>query len=229
MMTIRWGRTFQIILLFLFSSATCLQGQVKDFQSWWEFEFEKKITGKLDLAAELEQRFKNNSLEYSRSLLTLGASYDLADFIRIAGGARMVLVRDDERGLHPRYRIHLDGMGSHELSGFDLSLRTRIQYGFDEFLTLRYFTMNKLVNRNRLKVARHISGTRFGCFASAESWHGSGLDSPWVTFAMRYTAGLRFSPDFSSRFSLRYMLEDEFNVLNPRQLHVLVLGYSYRF
>ena len=115
------------------------------------------------------------------------------------------------------------------LSGFELSLRTRIQYGFEEFLEIRYIALHKLVNRNRLKVDRHIGGTRFDCFASAESWHGPASDSRWITFAMRYTAGLRFSPDFSSRLSLRYMLEDEFNVVNPRQLHVLVLGYSYRF
>ena len=140
----------------------------------------------------------------------------------------MVLVKDGEQALGMRYRIHLEGRGSYVLSGFDLSLRSRIQYGFEDFLTLRYFAINKLVNRNKLKVARHISGTRFGCFASAESWHGPGNDSRWITFAMRYTAGLRFSPNFTSRWSLRYMLEAEFNVANPRQLHVLVMGYSHR-
>lgn len=229
MMTIRRSPYFRIFIIIFFTSSACLQGQVKDFQSWWEFEFDRKITGKLDLNAELEQRFKNNSLEYSRSLFTLGASYDPADFLRISGGTRMVLVRDGEQGLGMRYRVHLDGRGSYLLSGFDLSLRSRIQYGFDEFLTLRYFAMKGIVNRNRLKVARHISMTRFGWFVSAESWHGAGIDSRWITFAMRYTAGLRFTTSLASFLSLRYMLEDEFNVVNPRQLHVLVLGYAHRF
>lgn len=228
MMTIRRSPYFHIFILFFFTSAACLQGQVKDFQSWWELELEKKITGKLDLDAELEQRFKNNSLEYSRSLLTLGASYEMADFLRIAGGTRMLLVKEGEQDLALRYRIHLEGSGSYVLSGFDLSLRSRIQYGFDEFLDLQFFAVNGLVNRNRLKVARHVFGTRFDWFASAESWHGPGNDSRWITFAMRYTAGLRYSTSFTSRLSLCYMLEDEFNVVNPRQLHVLVLGYSHR-
>lgn len=225
-MTIRRGRFFHLFILVFFSSA-CLHGQLRDFQSWWELELEKKISGKLDLGAELEQRFKNNSLEYGRSLFTLGASYDLADFLRIAGGTRMVLVKDGEQGLGARFRVHLDGTGSLELSGFDLSLRTRLQYGFEDFMDFRYFTLNGLVNRNRLKVARHIFGTRFGWFASAESWHGPGYDSRWITFAMRYSAGLEFRPNFTSRLSLRYILEDEFNVVDPRQLHILVLGYSH--
>lgn len=215
--------------LLLFVVAADLQGQVEDFQSWWELELNKEISGKLDLNGELEQRFKNNSLQYSRTLLTLSASYDLLDFLRLGGGARTTFVMDGEQELHARYRLHMEGVGSYDLSGFDLSMRIRLQYGFDDFIALRYINFNTLVNRNRLKVAHHIFGTRFGWFALVESWHGSTIESQWLTFAMRYSVGARFSPNFTSRFSLRYILEDEFNVPNPRQLHVVVLGYTYRF
>jgi len=228
-MTIRRLCFFLSWFLFFAFGAVDLQGQVKDFQSWWELELNKEISGRLDLNGELEQRFKNNSLQYSRTLLTLGASYEVLDYLRLAGGARTVFVMDGEQQLHARYRLHLDGTGSYDLSGFDLSLRIRLQYGFDEILALRYFSMNTMVNRNRLKVARHIFGTRFGWFASVESWHGSNNEGRWLTYAMRYTAGARFSPNFTSRFSLRYILEEEFNVFNPRQLHVVVVGYDYRF
>ena len=220
--------TLSFILL-IFISTSDLLGQVADFQSWWELEAEKKLTGKLSLNGELEQRFKNNSLQYSRTLLTLGASYDLADYVRLGGGARMIFLKGPEQNFHTRYRIHMDGMGFYDLSGFDLSLRVRLQYGFDEIQAFRYLRFNALVNRNRLKVAHHIFGTRFGWFASVESWHGSNNESQWLTYAIRYSAGLRFSPSFASRFSLRYILEDEFNVTNPMLLNVLVLGYSYGF
>ena len=228
-MTIRRLCFFLSSFLIFSLGAVDLQGQVKDFQTWWELELNKEISSKLDLNGELEQRFKNNSLQYSRTLLTLGASYDVLDYLRLAGGVRTVFVMDGEQQLHARYRGHLDGKGSYDLSGFDLSLRIRLQYGFDEVLALKYFSMNTLVNRNRLKVAQHIFGTRFGWFASVESWHGSNNESQWLTYAMRYTAGARFSPSFASRLSLRYILESEFNMVNPRQLHVVVLGYTYRF
>ena len=224
----RLSYSISCVLLF-FIAAADLQGQVEDFQSWWELELNKKISGKLDLNGELELRFKNNSLQYSRTLLTLGASYDFSDYFRLAGGGRAVFVMDGEQQMHTRYRFHMDGMGSYNLSGFDLSLRIRLQYGFDDVLAFRYIKLNALVNRNRLKLRHHIFGTRFGWFATVESWHGSTNESQWLTFAMRYSVGLRFSPNFTSRFSLRYILEDEFNVINPRQLHVVVLGYTYRF
>jgi hypothetical protein len=210
-------------------AARDIRAQVSDFQSWWELEVEKKITGKLDLNGELEQRFKNNSLQYSRSLLTLGASYDLADFLRLSGGVRTVFLMDREQGLETRYRVHMDVRGSYDLRGYDLSLRVRAQYGFDDVLSFRYFQLNSLVNRNRLKVTRHIFGSRFDWFGSVESWHGKNGESRWLTYAVRYSAGARYSPNFRSRFSLRYILEDEFNVTDPMLLHVLVLGYSYGF
>jgi len=228
-MTIKRLCFFLSCFLIFSLGAVNLQGQVKDFQTWWELQLDKEISDRLNLNGEIEQRFKNNSLQYSRTLLTVGASYDVLDYLRLAGGARTVFVMDGEQQLHARYRVHLDGTGSYDLSGFDISLRIRLQYGFDEVLALKYFSMNTMVNRNRLKVARHIFGTRFGWFASAESWHGSNNEGRWLSFAMRYTAGARFSPSFTSRFSLRYILEEEFNVVNPRQLHVVVLGYNYRF
>ena len=137
-MTIRRLCFFLSSFLFFSLATTRLQGQVEDFQSWWELELNKKISGKLDLNGELEQRFKNNSLQYSRTLLTLGASYDFSDYFRLAGGARTVFVMDGEQQMHARYRLHMDGVGSYDLSGFDLSLRIRLQYGFEDVLAFRY-------------------------------------------------------------------------------------------
>lgn len=229
-MTINRYTLFLACSLLLFAGSADLQGQIKDFQSWWELELEKKVSARLDLNAEFEQRFKNNSLQYSGTLMTLAASYDVLDFLSLSGGARTVFFQKGEQmGIGTRFRLHMDGTGSWDLSGYELSLRARVQYAFADLADFRLLSFNGFINRNRLKVDHHIFGSRFDCFAAVESWHGSTLSSRWRTLAMRYSAGLRFTPDFSSRFSLRYMLEDEFNVIYPRQLHIVVAGYSYRF
>jgi len=216
-------------VLLIFPGTINLQGQVRDFQSWWELELNKKISGRLELEGELEQRFKNNSLQYSRTLLTLGASYDLGDFLTLGGGVRSILLMNREQSLRSRYRSHLDLTANYDLSGVAFSLRTRLQYGFEDFLALPDFSLNSLVNRNRLKATYHIFGTKFDGFALVESFHGSGTGPRWITYALRYSAGARYSPSFRSRFSLRYILEDEFNLADPRQFHILVLGYAYNF
>jgi len=228
-MTIKRLRYSIFWILLFFPGTILLQGQVRDFQSWWELELNKKISDRWDLEGEVEQRFKNNSLQYSRTLFTLGASFDLMDFLTLGGGLRSIFVTDREQSLYARYRSHLDLTADHDLNGFTFSLRTRLQHGFEDFSALREFSLNTLVNRNRLKASYHIFGTKFDGFVLVESYHGSGRDSKWITFAMRYSAGATYSPSFKSRFLLRYILENEFNIPDPRQLHILVLGYSYNF
>lgn len=228
-MTIKRLRYPIFWILLFFPCTILLQGQGRDFQSWWELELNKKISDRWDLEGEVEQRFKNNSLQYSRTLFTLGASCDLMDFLTLGVGLRSIFVMDREQNLHARYRSHLDLIANHDLNGFTFSLRTRLQYGFEDFLVLREFSLNTLVNRNRLKASYHIFGTKFDGFVLVESYHGSGMDSKWITYAMRYSGGATYSPSFRSRFSLRYILEDEFNIADPRQFHILVLGYSYNF
>jgi len=224
------NNTFKYTLgcfLLFFVGAPWLQAQARDLQSWLQLELNKSITGRLDLNGELQQRFRNNSVQYDRSLMTLGASYDLLDFIKLGGAARMGLVMDAEHQIHTRYRFHLDAIGGYDVSGFDLSLRLRFQYGFEDFSALNYFTVNAVVERIKLKMQRHIYGTRIDWFASVESFHGSAGQSDWRTYALRYSAGARYSLDFRSRFSLRYFLYDEMNVPAPKLLSILALGYSY--
>jgi len=218
-----------ICILFFFIGAAGLQGQDKDFQSWWELDLNKKISGRLDLNGEFQQRFKNNSLQYDRSMMTLGASYDVLDYLKLSGAARLALAVDGEHQLETRYRIHLDATGEYDISGFDLSLRLRFQYGFEDFSAFNYFTLNAVVERYKLKVQRHIYGTRLDWFASFESFLGSTSQSDWRTYALRYSAGARYSPNFRSRFTLQYFLEDELNVPAPQLLSILALGYSYDF
>ena len=206
-----------------------LLGQRSDFQSWWEFEFDRSVSSSLQLKGELEQRFKSNSLQFSRTLLTLGVEYDATKWLSLGGGARIIFVMDGEGQLHPRYRVHFNATGFYDLSVFTFSLRTRLQYGFEDVIYFGDLSLNSLISRNRLKVAQHIFGTKFGWFASLESWHYLSELPGTVFLNMRYVAGVRFDMNFKSQFNLRYIFEDEFNVTNPRQLHIVVAGYSHSF
>jgi hypothetical protein len=141
----------------------------------------------------------------------------------------VVFVGDSEGRVLPRYRIHFQATGSYDISDFSFSLRTRLQYGFEDFLLFTDLRDNALVIRNRLKGQYHIFGTKFDLFATVESWHNlSKLPAPAFR-NMRYSAGLRYGLNFTSAFSLRYIFEDEFNVNNPDRLHILLLSYDHSF
>lgn len=221
----------KILLLLLFmvpSVAGELYGQQNDFQSWFEAEVAKGLKNGIDLSGEFEQRFRNNSTQFDRTLFTVAASYDPYDYLSTGGGVRLLFASDRETNISPGYRIHGDATGKYSLGEVDFSLRFRLQYGFEEFLYITRVQDNTFVNRNRLKGSYHIFGTRFEIFAYMETWGLFRNQNGRFFKRMRYTAGASYSLNLQSQLSLRYMIEDEFNQVNPVNNYILVLGYSYK-
>ena len=229
MTTIKQSGVFQLIcFIFLLLSATELHGQQKDFGSWWEFEMSGRLKNNLKLSGELEQRFKENTLQFDRTLLTLGGEYNVLDYLNLAAGIRTIFITDPESRLHTRFRIHTDATGRYDFDRTKLSFRLRFQYGFDDIFFIGYFSENNFVSRQRIKAAHDLFGTRLGIFGSLENWIRFDDRYGRPLYKIRLVAGTQYNLGRQSRISLRYIFENEFNSVNPLQIHVLALGYSYR-
>ena len=229
MTTIKQSGVFQLIcFIFLFLSAAELYGQQKDFGSWWEFEMSGRLKNDLKLSGELEQRFKENTLQFDRTLLTLGGEYNVLDYLNLAAGIRTIFITDPESRLDIRFRIHTDATGRYDFDRTKLSFRLRFQYGFDDIFFIGYFSENNFVSRQRIKAAHDCSGTRLGIFSSLENWIRFDDRYGRPLYKIRLVAGTQYNLGRQSRISLRYIFENEFNSVNPLQIHVLALGYSYR-
>ena len=227
MMKIRMTGRGLLTGLLLVGAGTLLQGQRADFNSWYELNLEKRLGQRVDLEAEIEQRFNQNSTRYDRSLLTVSAGYQIMDILKVNGGGRVLMAADNEMHISPRYRFHADLRGRYKIDNLNLSLRSRMQYGFEEFAYFGVVRDNRLINRNRLKVSYHVFGTRIGLYTSAESWGFFHSVNDHFFKRIRYTAGVTYTTGFRSELGLRYILEDEFNQVDPLRSHILVLSYSH--
>jgi hypothetical protein len=218
-----------IFFILLLTAGDSLYGQRKDFQSWFEAEFSKGLTNDLDISAEVEQRFKYNSTTYDRTMITIGAEYDVNNYLEVAGGIRMLMASDIDSRVNPRSRIHGDVTGGISRWSVDFSLRARLQYGFEDVAYFADFRKNTLRNRYRLKAAHHIFGTRFGVYGTAELWGiMTGYGDPFFN-RMRYSVGGSYSINLQSEVSLRYIREDEYNQVSPMHSNIIVFGYAHSF
>ena len=230
MTTIKQARVFQLICFFVLMLATRgVFGQQKDFGSWWEFQMSGRLKNDLKLTGELEQRFKENSLQFDRTLLTFAGDYDVLDYLNLAAGIRTIFITDPESRLHTRFRIHTDATGFYDFDRTELSFRLRFQYGFEDIFYIGYFSQNNFVSRQRIKVAHDFFGTRLGIFSSLENWIRFTDRYGRPLYKIRFVAGAKYGLGRQSEIRLRYIVENEFNSVNPYQVHVLALGYSYRF
>ncbi len=223
---IKGFRTILLLFLLLFvCTGLSLHAQQKDFQSWYKAELKAGLKNGVSVWGELGQRFRNNSLQYDRSFVTVGASYSASEYLKTGGGLRFLVASDKEGMMSPKYRIHADATGSYAFGDVEVSMRMRVQYGFEEFLYFTNVWDNVFAGRTRLKADYHVYGTRINLFASMEPWGlFNNLDGRYFK-KIRYSAGATYSLNFDSELSLRYILEDEFNQTNPLQSHIIALGY----
>jgi hypothetical protein len=230
MTTIKQARVFQLICFFgLMLAAKGLFGQQKDFGSWWEFEMSGRFKNDLKLSGELEQRFKENSLQFDRTLLTVAGDYDVTDYLNLTAGIRTIFITDPESRIYTRFRLHTDATGHYDFDRTELSFRLRFQYGFDDIFFIGYFSENNFVSRQRIKVAHDFFGTRLGIFSSLENWIRFTDRYGRPLYKIRWVAGTQYNLGRQSRIRLRYIFESEFNSVNPLQIHVLAFGYTYSF
>ena len=216
-----------LLILLLLTAHGGLFGQRKDFQTWHEVELDQELKNGIEFSTELEQRFRNNMSRHDQSMVTFAGEYDFTSYLSAATGMRILVTTNRESRVHTRYRVHADATGSYSLFDVDLSLRLRFQYGFEDFFYFSDFTSNGLSNRIRLKAAHHIFGTKFGVYATVESWGAFISNDGRFYKKIRYSAGTTYALNFRSEFSLRYILEDEFNQVNPLQSYILVFGFAY--
>ena len=133
--------------LFFIFLTPYVSAQYQDFRSWWNFDLSKEITNDFNAGLELSQRFDENSLQYDRSLTTLGLEYEITKDLSVEGGYRFVFLQDRQFVLVSKYRIHGNVSYRYKHSSFSLSLREQIQYGFDDLNTLDYYFENKLISQ----------------------------------------------------------------------------------
>lgn len=226
-MTIRrvHQRLFLFLPVILFSGR--MAAQHTDFRTWFETDISKGLSNGIDLSLEVEQRLRNNSLRFDRTLFTIAGDYDINKYIRAAAGVRGLISKNNEGITRGSYRLQADATGRYTLSEIDLTFRMRLQYGFEDISVFDLVQENNLAVRNRLRCSHHIFGTRITLFAMAETWHLLSGKPQRHFRKLRISTGAEYTLNFRSELNLRYILEEEFNVPDPLQAHILVIGYAY--
>jgi hypothetical protein len=215
------------IVAFLLVAGNPLFGQEQDFRSWWSIDLTKDLTKNLQAELEIGQRFKDNSLGFERSLITAGLEYELFNDFEIGGGYRYIVLKE-EGFFASKYRLHGDVRYEISPGSFSFQIRERIQYGFQDFITLDDYSSNNLTSRSRFKGEYDIFASPFTLHASYELFLGLNTSSGVQIRDHRYKAGAEYKLSMRSDLELGYMFNAEANRSNPMNVHVLLIAFSYR-
>lgn len=216
-----------VIFSFFILFSIHASGQNQDFQSRAGFELSMDLTKDMEASLELGQRFKDNSLRYDRSLITGAIKYDLPKGFSVGAGARYLLVQNSVQMLESRYRFNGDLNYRWKISSFQVKLRDRIQYGFDDITSYVNFG-NKLTNRSRVGVSYNIFGMPISVFTSFEIYLVLNDPTNAAYSLNKVMAGMNWELPKNLNLKLYYLLEDEVNTRYPQQAHIIVAALGLK-
>ena len=210
-------RFFCICLLTLLSIPQSVFAQFTDFQTWSSITIEKSLSKKLDGSLEQQLRLDENSTQFRQTFTELGAKYRLWKKLD-AGASYRFIVRPNSTG----QRIYLDVEYNWKLKKWKINPRLRYQH---DFITDN-FQANFL--RPKLTISYKID-KKWEPFVAGELFYLIFYYQGNFVPAYRLFAGTTY--DFNKRNSLKvfYLLEQEVNVNNAAQNHIISVGYKYDF
>jgi len=205
-----------------------LSGQVTDFQTALEARLVKEFKSDIDLDLSLEQRFRENSLQYDRTMTTLEGSYKLGKGFSVGSGARWVVMKNTRLELVNRFRLHADLSYKVPVKPVSVSLRSMLQYGFDEQVLRKEPDLASLYDRNRIELGYHFFGTKISIQTGYELYTQLVNRERVVFCRSKTTAGVVYDFNRHSSLSFSWLYDREFNKADPQRAHMTGLSYTYK-
>ncbi|HPS11758.1 MAG TPA: DUF2490 domain-containing protein [Prolixibacteraceae bacterium] len=216
-------------ILFLIVWAISNKGvaQTTDFRLRAGISVEKELSKKMAVAVGYEHRSYNHFTLF-QELVEPSVSYEVIKPLTIGAEWRIMADQNLKRRVSYKQRGAISLRYKKEIGDFDLKIKTAIQYGFDD-LTNTSGNFNKLINRNSVSIDYTIYKSKFAPFASYEFFYYLNDPHGGIINQSRLRAGTSYRLSKAAEISAYYLFENEFNVADPVDSHIVGFSFGYKF
>lgn len=223
----------QVILFsFLFFNFTFLiysQEVQQDAGMWNTLSIEKKLNKKFSLGIDEELRLKENFCRLNLLYTNLGIIYKYNKEIKIALIYRLIEKYDDNDMFSYRNRLMLDISYKRKITkSLSLSYRSRFQgevrdyYSSEKGKVPEYFWRNKFEAKYSIKKYSPYAGTELR-YQYIDP-HNPETNNGW--HRIRVFAGVEYKINDKNSCAIYYLIQREWDTVNPQNLNILGLEYS---
>lgn len=175
-------KAFILPVFLLFVSSFALHAQKKDFTTWANLGFERKLRSAFAVSGGLEWRTKDDLEKTDRWGLKVGGSYKPLYFLKLGIGYEAHYRNVGADGWKFRHRYDFDATLSVRVQRLKLSLRECFQHTFDAYA-------DEFRLRSRVKSAYDIPDCRLEPYISVEMYNGLNKTEHFGVERMRYRGG----------------------------------------
>ena len=205
---------FFVFLLLLLHLPACY-AQQQDFQTWSSVTLKKTFSDKFECAAQEQLRLQDNSTRLKQLFTDVGIKYNATKQFHIGFNYRFIVKPQEIDN-----RIYSDIAYDFRQNNTKATARIRLQHDFVQNAPDQNYIRPKLTVEQKLN--RHwkpfVSGE---LFLLAFYYEGSEFDE------YRISLGTTYNFDKKNSVQVFYMLQQQFNVNDAEQNHILGVGYEY--
>lgn len=202
---------------------------------WGGAEFDLKLNKSWSINLMTQARMKFMETEFDRFLLEFETAYNprfhfVVKPMKLKVGVRYFGTVDEDDGYENNLRLHADLSYKLKSKRFYVAYRFRYQAKNElkqkESIYKNYWTQDF---RNLIKVGYNFKKWKLDPEIWFELFFHDELGA--LNGFTKYRVGIKTSYDFdkNNAISLKYFLEMETKYYNPKQAHIIVLSYQYKF
>lgn len=195
-----------------------------DFESWSSIDLRYNVSNKLSLEMSNELRLNNNSQNFKKFLVDLGASYELHDLVEVALYYRYS--RFDDLEFFANEHLIIGKLAfAYKIDRFNLGFQTRYDRAYEVY---GYKTLVKTEDawRNKVSVDYSIYGTPLEPYLSFEHFITENKES-FEANKYRLFGGLKYKMNRKNSFAIFYGTQQ--SLLKPDNSYIIGLKYGFRF
>jgi Protein of unknown function (DUF2490) len=218
-----------LILSVLMLSGSGLAAQHSDLGNWNTFSFNKDVNKKLTLNFDQELRFRNNLTRLNLLYTNVGVTYKINKSVRIAGVYRFIAKYKDDDLWGFRHRLYADLILKHRPGRFAFVYRSRMQWEWrGAGYSSEFGRVPEIYWRNLFKASYKLNdlvspylGTELRVqIQNPRIPYHNGFDRT------RFMGGIDIQLNKISTLGIYYLLQKEWNVIDPETLNIIGLEYS---
>ncbi|OFX35870.1 MAG: hypothetical protein A2X08_01235 [Bacteroidetes bacterium GWA2_32_17] len=217
------------IIITFFTNELNAQVIYPDAGSWNTFNVDYKLNKKLSAVFTEELRFKENFTRLNLFYTNLGLEYKLSNMLKVAIIYRFVEKYQDDNSFSFRHRIMFDLTLKKKFDKIGFSYRQRVQAEKRDIYSSDIGYLPEWYSRNKFTL-KYDTDKRYTPYAAVELRYQFRNPREWESdntlHRSRYSIGVDYKINKKSTFGLYYLIQREFNVVNPQYLYIVGMEYS---
>ncbi len=215
------------LCFFFFLTSAFSQEKPSDFRLRTGVSLRKSIAPSVDARLNWQYRMHDNLRQSERLILEPEFKIGLLNNWDLSFSYRY-WIRKRQGEIYSRQRANLSLGYSFRYSEWRFLYTINSQYGIPDLNTESIFAANELVLRNKIRARYLIFGSRWTPEISMELFSQKRL-ATWLNYQFRTIFKFNYLLNHHSSIDFYYFFENEFNISNALNTHVIGIEYKHRF